>query len=166
MKIYFGFLCLTFCCCTLFAQDFGRPFGPINEADVDRLAQFAKALGFDLKADIQRVYQKDEAALGRLFKLSLRFKYLDKNARTYGQIICSSFLNLGEAIGVDAYAKVLDRQPANVQQRIRDFLYYPNLRMPKAHWDEVREELNKAYPTLFPKGFQFGHNDPIFAQSE
>ena len=27
-----------------------------------------------------------------------------------------------------------------------------------------KEENNRMYPTLFPKGFQFGHDDPVFAK--
>jgi len=150
--------------CSLHAQDDGMPFGQIGDADVDRLAEFAKKSGFDLKPEMERVYKKDEAALARLFKCSLAFKTLDANARTYGQIIHSSLLNLGEAIGVDAYVKILDRQSPQVQQRVRDFLYYPMLRVPKEHRKEVEEENSRAYPTLFPKGFEFGHDDPIFAK--
>ena len=78
----------------------GMPFGPVGEADMDRLAEFAKKSGFDLKPEMERVHEKDEEALARLFKFSLAFKTLDANARTYGQIIYSSFLNLGEGIGV------------------------------------------------------------------
>jgi hypothetical protein len=115
---------------------------------------------------MERVYKdKDEAALGRLFKLSLSFKTLDGNARAYGQVIYSSLLNLGEVIGVDAYVKVLDRQPPDVQQRIRDFLYYPMLRVPKERREQSIEETKRDYPTLFPKGYEFGHNDPIFAEA-
>jgi hypothetical protein len=152
----------------LYAQDDGmaraRPFGRIDEEDVDRLADFARTSQFDLKHEIERVYNKDEEALARLFRFSLVFKTLDRNARTYGQIIYSSLLNLGEAIGVDAYVKVLDRQSPDVQQRVRDFLYYPMLRVPKEHRKEVEEENSRFYPTLFPKGFQFGRDDPIFAK--
>jgi hypothetical protein len=72
-------------------------------------------------------------------------------------------LNLGEAIGVDAYVKVLDRQSPEVQQRVRDFLYYPMLRIPKEQRKQVEEENSRMYPTLFPKRFQFGHDDPVFA---
>ena len=150
-------------CCSGHAQDDGMPFGQIGDADVDRLAQFAKKSGFDLKPEMERVYKKDEEALARLFKFSLAFKTLDANARTYGQIIYSSFLNLGEAIGVDAYVKVLNRQSPEVQQRVRDFLYYPMLRVPKEHRAEVEQENSRTYPTLFPKGFQFGRDDPVFA---
>ena len=141
----------------------GMPFGPVGEADVNRLAEFAKKSGFDLKPEMERVYKKDEEALARLFKFSLAFKTLDANARTYGQIIYSSLLNLGEAIGVDSYVKVLDRQSPEVQQRVRDFLYYPILRVPNERRAEVEQENSRMYPTLFPKGFQFGHDDPVFA---
>jgi hypothetical protein len=141
----------------------GMPFGQIGDADVDRLAEFAKKSGFDLKLEMERVHQKDEEALARLFKFSLTFKTLDANARTYGQIVYSSLLNLGEAIGVDAYVKVLDRQSPEVQQRVRDFLYYPMLRIPKEQRKQVEEENSRMYPTLFPKRFQFGHDDPVFA---
>src|SRR5207253_6845588 len=65
---------------------------------------------------------------------------------SYGQIVYSSFLNLGEAVGVDAYVKVLDRQSPEVQQRVRDFLYYPMLRVPKEQRKEVEEENSRMYP--------------------
>ena len=147
-------------CCSALAQDDGMPFGQIGDSDVDRLAEFAKKTSFDLNAEMERVYNKDEEALVRIFKFSLVFKTLDANARTYGQIIYSAFLNLGEV--TDAYFKVLDRQPPEIQQRIRDFLYYPYLKVPKEHRKEV--EQGRAYQMLFPKGFQFGRNDPVFAK--
>lgn len=138
------------------------PFGPIGEVDVDQLMKFARTRGFDLQPEMQRIYKKDEAALARLFSLSLGFKKFDKNARTYGQIMYSCWLRFGEAYGVELYLKVLDRQPDEVQQRVRDFLYYPLLRIPKEKRKENQEEIRKMYPRLFPTDFQFGHNDPIF----
>jgi hypothetical protein len=138
------------------------PFGPIGEVDVDQLMKFAHTRGFDLQPEMQRIYKKDEDALARLFGLSLGFKKFDKNARTYGQIMYSCWLRFGEAYGVELYLKVLDRQPDDVQQRVRDFLYYPLLRMPKEKRKENQEEIRKMYPRLFPTDFQFGHNDPIF----
>src|SRR5207244_12521250 len=134
-------------CCSGHAKDDGLPFGQIGDADIDRLAQFAKKSGFDLKPEMERVYKKDEEALARLFKFSLAFKTLDANARTYGQVIYSSLLNLGEVIGVDAYVKVLDRQPPEVQQRVRDFLYYPLLHVSKEHRAEVAQENSRIYQT-------------------
>jgi hypothetical protein len=146
----------------------GMPFGRIVDEDVDHLQEFAfKRAGFDLKGEMARVYgdggKVDEEALGRVFSFSRQFNTLDNHARTYGQIIYSSLLNIGEHIGVPAYTKILDRQPADVQQRIRDFLFYPYTRqLPKERWDEALGETHQMYPTLFPKGFRFGRNDPIF----
>jgi len=144
----------------------GMPFGRVEDADVDRLQEFALKRGFDLKAEMARVYgekKEDEDALGRVFISSRQFNTLDKNARTYGQIIYSSLLNIGEHMGVPAYVKIIDRQPPDVQQRVRHFLYYPMLHVPKEHRKEVEDENSRMYPTLFPKGFQFGHDDPVFA---
>jgi hypothetical protein len=146
------------------AQDLsnGMPFGPISEVDIDQLMKFGRARGFDLQPEMERVYKKDEDALARLFGLSLKFKKFDRNARTYGQVMYSCWLRFGEAYGVDLYLKVLDRQPADVQQRVRDFLYYPLLRVPKEKRKENQEEIRRMYPRLFPTDFQFGRNDPIF----
>src|SRR3982751_6232762 len=94
--------------CSLHAQDDGMPFGQIGEADVARLEEFAKKSGFDWEPEMKRVYQKDEEALGRFFRLSLAFSKLDDHARAYGQALYSSLLNLGEQIGVEGYVKVLD----------------------------------------------------------
>ena len=138
------------------------PFGPIGEVDVDQLMKFGKARGFDLQPEMQRIYKKDEEALGRLFALSLKFKTFDRKARTYGSIMYSCWLRFGEAYGVEPYLKVLDRQPDDVQQRVRDFLYYPLLRMPKEKRKENVEEMRRMYPRLFPSDYQFGRNDPIF----
>src|ERR1039457_4834900 len=138
------------------------PFGPIGQVDIDQLMKFGRARGFDLQPEMERVYKKDEDALARLFELSLKFKKFDRHSRTYGQVICSCWLRCGEAYGVDLYLKVLDRQPADVQQRVRDFLYYPLLRMPKEKRRENQEEIRRMYPRLFPTDFQFGRNDPIF----
>ena len=138
------------------------PFGPISEVDVDQLMKFGRARGFDLEPEMQRIYKKDEEALARLFGLSLKFKKFNRNARTYGQIMYNCWLKFGEAYGVDLYLKVLDRQSDDVQQRVRDFLYYPLLRMPKEKRKENLEEIRRMYPRLFPTDFQFGRNDPIF----
>ncbi len=149
------------------SYDDAMPFGRIRDADINRLYEFAIERGVDLKAEMARVYSSekpDEGALGRVFLFSRQFKALDKNARAYGQIIYSSLLNIGEVIEVDGYTKIIDRQPPDVQQRIRDFLFYPQARqLPKERWEEALRETREDYPTLFPKGFRFGHDDPIFA---
>lgn len=138
------------------------PFGPISEVDVDQLMKFGRTKGFDLEPEMQRIYKKDEEALAHLFGLSLKFKKFDRKARTYGQIMYTCWLKFGETYGVDLYLKILDRQSDDVQQRVRDFLYYPLLRMPKEKRKENQEEIRKMYPRLFPTDFKFGHNDPIF----
>ena len=145
----------------------GVPFGRMGDADLERLQEFAVKQGFDLKSEMERVYRsngRDEDALGRVFVFSRRFSRLDRYARAYGQVIFSSLLNIGEQIGVPAYAKVIDRQPADVQQRIRDFLFFPIARQaPKARWEEALAQSREMYPGLFPKQFQFGRDDAIFA---
>ena len=138
------------------------PFGPLDEVDMDQLIKFGRARGFELQPELERIYKKDERALARLFGLSLKFKRFDRNARAYGQVIYSSFRKFGELYSLELYLKILDRQPADVQQRIRDFLYYPLLRVPKEKRRENQEEIYKMYPRLFPSDFKFGRNDPIF----
>jgi hypothetical protein len=142
----------------------GMPFGRVDDAEIDRLQDFALKRGFDLKAEMARVYGEakvNEDALGRVFIFSRQFDALDKNARTYGQIIYSSLLNIGEHIGVPAYVKIIDLQPADVQQRIRDFLYYPDWH---TQHKENSGEYEKIYPGLFPKSYRFRHDDSIFAK--
>jgi hypothetical protein len=144
------------------SSNVAAPFGQISEVDVDQLMKFGRARDFDLQPEMERIYKKDEEALARLFRLSLKFKKFDRKARTYGQIMYSCWLKFGELYGVDLYLKVLDRQPDEVQQRVRDFLYYPLLRMPKEKRKENLEEIRRMYPRLFPTDFHFGRNDPIF----
>lgn len=138
------------------------PFGPLDEVDMDQLIKFARARGFDLQPELERIYMKDEVALARLFGLSLKFKKFNRNARAYGQVIYSCYLRFTELYGVELYLKVLDRQSDDVQQRVRDFLYYPLLRVPKEKRKENQEEIYRMYPRLFPSDFKFGRNDPIF----
>jgi hypothetical protein len=166
-----GKMCLSFLATLAFAfpinaQDSNgaTPFGPLGEVEIDQLMKLGRARGFDLQPEIQRIYRKDEDALARLFNFSLAFKKFDRNARTYGQIMYNCWLRFGESYGVDLYLKVLDRQSADVQQRVRDFLYYPLLRMPKDKRKENQEEIHRMYPRLFPADFQFGHNNPIFGK--
>jgi hypothetical protein len=146
-------------------DDYGMPFGLITDADVEHLFQFAKNSHSDFASDIERVYGDtiDKEALSRVFQFSLAFKSIDKDTRTYGQIIWSSLLNIGEGIGVEEYVRVIDKQTPEVQQRIRDFLYYPRTLAAKEVREETDRETREMYPTLFPVGFQFGRGDPLFA---
>lgn len=144
------------------SSNVAAPFGQISEVDVDQLMKFGRARDFDLQPEMERIYKKDEEALARLFRFSLKFKKFDRKARTYGQIMYSCWRKFGELYGVDLYLQVLDRQPDEVQQRVRDFLYYPLLRMPKEKRKENLEEIRRMYPRLFPTDFHFGRNNPIF----
>jgi hypothetical protein len=144
--------------------DDGMPFGKITDNDTDQLMQFAKERGFDLNSELQKAYAKDVGtnALGRIFRFSLTFKNLDKNARTYGQMIYSSLLNLGETMGVEQYSSVVDAQSPEVRQRIRDFLYFPTTRAPEKERVQVDKEVRADFPKLFPKDYAFGQDDPLF----
>jgi hypothetical protein len=142
------------------------PFGPLTDADYQHLEEFSKRKGFDLGAEWTRVYRGDkeidEAALGRVFRFSLVFTTFNKDARAYAQLVVNSFLNIGEVLGVPYYTKVLDRQPPPVQQRIRDFFFYPGAAMPEQEREEAQAEVHKMYPTLIPAGFQFARGDSLF----
>ena len=83
-----------------------------------------KSKGVDLTKELELAYKNDDSALSEVFLFSLRFKTLDDNARTYGQIIWSSLLNMAEARGTDWYYKLVAHQPLKVRQRIRDFLHF------------------------------------------
>jgi len=143
-------------------SDESVPFGPLDEVDMDQLIKFTRARGFDLQPELEKIYKKDEVALARLFAFSLRFKKFNRHARAYGQVVYTSYQRFTDAYGVDLYLKVLDRQSTEVQQRIRDFLYYPLLRLPKEKRKENQEEIYRMYPRLFPSDFKFGRNDPVF----
>lgn len=142
----------------------GHPFGRVENADVEHLARFAKAEGLDLLPEMERAYEGDASALGRFFAFSTKFKEFDDNARCYGQVIWSSLLNLGEQFGIDAYADVIAKESPAVQQRVRDFLYYPILMNPEDERLEVEEWTREVYPTLFPKSYVYGRDDPMFAR--
>jgi hypothetical protein len=144
----------------------GMPFGPITRADFDHLQAFAEANGFDLEGELARVYGVDKKtsaeALAHVFRFSLSMKEFNQDARAYGTLISISLDRIGEPYGVDYYAQILERQPAEVQQRIRDFLFYPSSVLPAQDRDEALSMLHQIYPSLFPKGYQFAQNDALF----
>jgi hypothetical protein len=144
-----------------FADD-GMPFGEIAESDTDHLMQFAQEHGFDLKSEFQKACANDTDALASVFKFSLRFQSLDQNARTYGQAIYSSFLRLGEAFGTERYSSVVANQNPEVQQRVRDFIYFPVTLVPKKERSQADNEVRRQHPKLFPNDYEFGRDDPLF----
>lgn len=140
----------------------GMPFGLIGAKDLDRLYTYAKKDGVDLMGDTNRAYQNDEEALGRLFAFSLKFTKLDRNAKTYGQIVYSSFLNLGASLGVERYSELVAAQPEAVRQRIRDFIFYDATQAPPKQRQAVEAGARKSAPLLFPPDYVFGANNPLF----
>lgn len=140
----------------------GMPFGRIGPAEIDRLEAYARKQGVDLMADIHRAYQKDEEALTRVFAFSLKFSKLDRNAKAYGQMIYSSYLNMAGTYGIERYSQLVAAQPEAVRQRIRDFIYYDATRAPKKHRKEAEESARKSAPLLFPSDYVFGAGSAIF----
>ena len=144
--------------------DTGSPFGVIGPKEFDRLAAYAQKEGVDLIGDTKRAYENDENALARVFAFSLKFETLDKNARAYGHLVYSSFLNLSEAYGMDHYSKLVASQPEAIRQRIRDFIFYDATQAPPEIRKEVEDQARKTAPILFPSDYRFGANDPIFKE--
>jgi len=162
MRALATIVALTTLCFASYGADDGMPFGRITDADVDRLDQFAHFAGVDLTKEMQHAYDKDVKALARVFQFSTTFTRLDRNARTYAQIIYSSLLRLGETMGVGAYARILSAQTPEVQQRVRDFLYFPVTQVPQRLRKGAEAGLRSDYPTLFPKTFHVGRDDSLF----
>lgn len=144
----------------------GDPYGPLEQSDLVTLQKFAVKSGVDLNAVLKQSYSRDrktrEEALGRFFRFSLKFRDFDQNARTYGQLLLNTFLNLGEWYGVKPYTDVLNLQPADVQQRVRDFFLYPDSLLPSEERDEAKAAYMQGYPPLFPPHFQFARGDSLF----
>ena len=142
----------------------GYPFGKVNDEDIAHLMAFAKAEHADLSGDLELAYRKsDDAALSRAFLFSLKLRKLDDDARTYGQIIFSSFLNLGDAKGgIERYSHVVAAQPKPVRQRIRDFIFYPETRGTREERVEAYKAVREEFPLLFPADYVFGSGNPLF----
>ena len=146
--------------------DDGMPFGPLTDSDASNLVSFAQRQGLDLNGKMQMAYEHGNTnALADVFALSLKFKVLDKNAKAYGQVIYSAFLNLGESGRIDFCAAMV-LQPDPVRQRIRDFLYYAFMKStPQSERDAALKDTRTDSPLLFPDGYTFGKNDPIFPKN-
>lgn len=106
------------------APDDGAPFGRSTEKDAANLVSFAGESGIDLLKTLDKVYAGDTAALAAVLQISTKFKSLDVPARTYGNMIYSIFLNLGERKGTDGFLTVLFHQDAQTQQKVRDILWH------------------------------------------
>jgi hypothetical protein len=147
-------------------NDEGTPFGKISQSDYNKLSTLARTHGIDIESEISNVYdKKDGAALGRIFKIALFFEKLDPVTKAYGQVIFSSFLTMSESKDFN-YAAVVAAQKPDIQQRIRDFIYYPISQSSGTERIEADKGLRVEAPLLFPVDYVFGHNDPIFKKSD
>ncbi len=141
----------------------GLPFGRLEPRDLSNLEVLAVAEGFDLMGDMKLIYEKnDEAALVRIFSFSVKLNQYDRNARAYGQLVYSSYLNLAARFGFENYAGLIAAQPAGIRQRIRDYLYFNATLAPKEQRATVEATLRKNAPRLFPADYVFGAGDPVF----
>jgi hypothetical protein len=146
--------------CTAFAAGDGTDDSLAADPNVGRLVAFAKNRGEDLVGDLRHASGKDKSALSRVFRFSLNFTELDINAKTYGEMIYSSFL--GEAYTPRQYARMIAAEPDGVRQRIRDFLYYEMIHDDPDTVKEQEEKQGADWLILFPKNFSYGSNDRVF----
>lgn len=162
-----SFLCsLALCSYTATSEEappHGMPFGKVGIVEVDQLDAFSKTWDAELLSDLHLAYKGDEPALGRFFRFSLVFDSLDARSRIYNHLVYCTLLNLGETLGVEKYAQLLNRQSPEVQQRIRDILYYPVASSPKEDRAKAEAATRQMYPALFPQEYQFANNNPVFA---
>ena len=141
----------------------GMPFGRLEARDLSNLEVFAVAEGYDLMGDLNLIYEKNnEAALVRVFAFSLKLNQYDRNARAYGQLVYSSYLNLAARFGFENYAGLIASQPVGIRQRIRDYLFFNATLAPKEQRATVEAALRKNAPLLFPADYVFGAGDPVF----
>jgi hypothetical protein len=143
----------------------GEPYGRITDHDIDRLVNFAKSKSYDMYPDLKNAFDGDVNALSRIFAFSTSFDNFNLDARTYGQIIYNSFLSLGEGIGPQKYSDVVNIQKPEVQQRIRDFIYYPITLVPTNKKSEVEKEVRSEYTGLFPSEYKFSEGNQLFSVS-
>ena len=143
--------------------DDGAPYGQFAEPEYEAICAFAKTKGCDIERQFVLARDnRDAEALGLIFDLSTEFSTLDDNARHYGNLIFSCLLNFGERWGTDKLAAVVVSRTPAVQQRIRDFMFYPTTLVPDDKRIKIAADNRRDYPLLFPKTYEFGKNNPIF----
>lgn len=140
----------------------GMPFGLIEPKHIDALMDDARRSQVDLAGDVRAACTGDEAALARVFAFSAHFERLDKKARTYGQIVYSAMLNLGEQRGRAWFAAQVAAQPPAIRQRVRDFLYYDATQAPRKIRARIESDTRRSAPELFPADYVFGAGNPLF----
>jgi hypothetical protein len=139
--------------------DTGLPFGAMTDEDVDRFRAWAQQQGVDIATAMNRAEADEPAGFDEIFRTAGLFRSLDMNAAIYGNILYSLFLRKAEANGCDRFGASVDAQPSDIQQRVRDFLYYPVQASGSA---EVEREARTDCPRLFPKKYRFAQSNSIF----
>ncbi len=136
--------------CLYAGQDDGQPFGTMNERDFDAFLKFALAHGVDIEAEMTKAYSTDAAALARVFGLASVFKTMDAQARAYGNLLYSSFLNIVEKDGDDIFVNAVNSLRETERQRVRDFLFYPVRKVPKKLRGRGRARDTRAVSQTLP----------------
>src|SRR5262245_19469678 len=143
-------------------MNLGVPFGKVSRQDVDRLLELSLSRGVDMEAEMPKAYKGDATALSRIFSLSTGFQKMDKMTRVYGNFIFSMFLDLGERRGENSFGEAVAAQPADVRQRVRDFVYHAITQVPRSQREEMEREVRNDFPLVFPADYVYGHEDPLF----
>ena len=143
-------------------MDLGIPYGKMSRKDVDRFLDLSKSRGVDIHAEMPKAYTGDATAFSRIFGLSTGFQKMDKMARVYGNFIFSMFLDMGESKGEGLFADAVAAQPADVRQRVRDYVFHAVTQVPRGQRQEAEEEIRKDFPQLFPEDYVYGRDDPLF----
>jgi hypothetical protein len=142
--------------------DDGQPFGTMGEKQFSAFVEYATSHGVDLEAEMKKAYAGDAAALARVFGLASGFKSLDAQAKAYGNLLYSTFLNIVERQGDGIFVSAIALLPESEWQRVRDFLFYPVRLAPRKHRAEVERETREQFPKLYPPEYEFGKNDALF----
>ena len=142
-------------------RDDGRPFGPMDDGEVQVFTSYAATHGVDLEAEMMKAYSGNPEGLARVFGLASDFRTFDANVKVFGNILYSTLLNMGEQRGVDIIVDAIDLIPQSERQRIRDFLFFPVMSSPKAYRAEAERDARESFPKLFPPDYQFSQGDAL-----
>jgi len=108
--------------------------------------------------------KKDLELWTRFFSASLKFDHFDSVARFYGYNVYAFLLSYHSEHKADEFAALVAQQPRDVQQRIRDFIYFDAARAPVGYRKEREKLFRTLFKMLFPPDYVFGKNDPIFKE--
>lgn len=145
-----------------FESDDDEPFGPTTDQDLQELFIVAKRSGVDFEANMDLAYNGRRKGLEQVFSLATKLETMDAVTKVYANVIYSAFLNLVEERCEKYFAKALESQPPLVQQRIRDFIYYPVTQLQAEQRQAEESELKTQFPRVFPSSYVFGKGNTLF----